>query len=84
MLQRMFIVGTPYTRRQIYDALGGGLQSYLPLRDGQIVAAYLTKKLNAQVSEDVLVGKGGSIETAGGLLSRQAEAIPSFERWSSE
>jgi len=42
----MLKTGNQYSRRQIHDLLGGGIQSYLPHKNGQVVCGCFRKDLN--------------------------------------
>jgi hypothetical protein len=74
----MFQIGSEYTRRQIHDALGGSLQSYLPTVRRQVVAACLKLELNPRAPNEVLCGTGEDIAAAGASLAQQREPIPVF------
>ena len=74
----MFDIGTDYTRRQIHEALGGSVQSYLPTAHGRVVCACLRTDINPQAPSVVLVGRGERIEHAGDILASQREPIPVF------
>jgi len=73
-----FVIGKSYTRDNIHEALGGGVQSFLPHKDGRIVCACLTRRLNPDVPKVILVGDGPRILESGRMLSRQVSAIPVF------
>ncbi|MBD9668013.1 hypothetical protein IB278_29000 [Variovorax sp. VRV01] len=74
----MFSVGRDYTRDEIYSKVGGSKQSYLPTKNGSVVAACLTHGLNPQAPRVILCGRGSRIEPAGELLAQQPDAIPVF------
>jgi hypothetical protein len=74
----MFEVGQEYTRAEIHLAVGGSTQSYLPTKNGAVVAACLTHDLNPRAPQVVLCGRGARIEPAGRLLAAHAYAIPVF------
>lgn len=74
----MFKVGGVYTRKDINAALGGSVQSYLPTKSGEVVAACLTKEYNPDAPKVILVGQGPIIESAGKMLARQLTSIPVF------
>jgi hypothetical protein len=74
----MFRVGQEYTRNEIYDRVGGSKQSYLPTKDGVVVAACLTKDLNPLAPNVILCGRGKVIALTGERLARQTEPIPVF------
>ena len=74
----MFTFGFAYTRDEIHAKVGGSKQSYLPTKNGSVVAACLTRELNPQAPRVILCGRGARIEPAGELLSKQPYAIPVF------
>jgi hypothetical protein len=74
----MFDVGREYTREEIHAHVGGSLVSYLPTKQGSVVAACLTKRLNPQAPNVIICGNGPQIASAGEALSLQAYAIPVF------
>ena len=82
----MFSVGEEYTRDQIHDRLGGSKWSYLPTKDGVVVAVCLTKDMNPRAPEVVVCGRGKVIARTAAQLARQQGAIPVFlkldtKRW---
>ena len=74
----MFKIGAMYTRKEINAALGGSVQSYLPTKNGEVVAACLTKEYNPEAPKVILIGKGPIIESAGRMLAQQLSPIPVF------
>lgn len=74
----MFDVGREYTRDEIYDIVGGSKQSYLPTKNGKVVAACVTHKMNPRAPREILCGRGPKIEAAGALLAQQLGPIPVF------
>jgi len=74
----MFSSGREYTREDIHAQLGGSKQSYLPTKNGAVVAACLTHKLNPRAPQVILCGRGARIEPAGQMLAAQSYAIPVF------
>ena len=74
----MFIVGREYTRDEIHAKVGGSKQSYLPTKNGAVVAACLTCDLNPRAPQVILCGRGARIQPTGELLARQPYAIPVF------
>jgi hypothetical protein len=73
-----FTVGKTYSRREISDALGGSMVSYLPNKDGRIVCGCFKPipEKNPQAPEKVTIGRVDRNEPH--LVSRQAEPIPVF------
>ena len=74
----MFSIGRDYTRDEIHAKVGGSKQSYLPTKNGAVVAVCLTHGLNPQAPRVILCGRGARIEPTGELLSQQPHAIPVF------
>jgi hypothetical protein len=78
-------VGKRYTRAQIQQAYGGGVQTYLPNRAGRVTCGCFDPALNPHAPAEILVGDGPNIIAAARLLVRQGGAIPIFlKRASSE
>ena len=82
----MFRHGATYTRRQVHDAVGGDLQSYLPHVDGRVVAACLRLDTNPDAPAVILAGRGAWIERSADLLVAERSAVPTFikrgiDRW---
>ena len=75
-------IGQNYSRRQIHAELGGDIVSYLPMRGGKVVCGCFKKtpKFNPEAPEVVTIGrgKGGKVEEAAIMVSRQHESIPIF------
>src|SRR5664279_2072633 len=74
----MFTVGTEYTRAEIHEQVGGGVQAYLPTKGGKVVAACVTRELNPRAPQVILCGKGARIEPTGAHLASQSEPVPVF------
>jgi hypothetical protein len=74
----MFQLGSVYTRQQIHDRVGGNLQSFLPDKDGRVVAACLRLDRNPDAPGVILAGEGEGIERAAELLAGQRESLPTF------
>jgi hypothetical protein len=74
----MFTTGQSYARREIHDAVGGDLQSYLPSVEGTIVAACLTRDTNPGAPFVILPGKGLRIQRAAEILCQQRTPVPTF------
>ena len=73
-----FQQGESYTRNEIHDAVGGGLQDYLPHRDGRVVAACLSPELNPDAPSVVLPGRGPEIQRWAEVFAEQGDAVPTF------
>jgi len=67
-----------YTRREIADALGGGVQDYLPHRDGRVVCACLSQELNPDAPNVILAGTGPDIVRWGQTFADQKAFVPVF------
>jgi hypothetical protein len=67
-----------YTRREIADALGGGVQDYLPHRDGRVVCACLSTELNPDAPNVILAGTGPDIVRWGKAFTQQRYFVPVF------
>ena len=53
-----FVVGELYSRDKLHQALGGGEpQTYLPQRDGEILAGCFGRDRNPEAPEEVQVGR---------------------------
>ncbi len=74
----MFKRQRTYTREQIHSALGGDLQSYLPVSGDLVVAGCFRKDRNPDAPEVILPGTGPQIEGRAERLATQVEAIPVF------
>ncbi len=74
----MLILGHFYTRRQIHDELGGSVQSYLPTVKGEVVCACLTKDMNPDTPNTILVGNGPITKQAAEKLCSQHNPIRVF------
>lgn len=72
------VMGGRYTRAQIQQAYGGGVQSYLPNRDGRVTCGCFSPDLNPHAPDEILVGDGPNIKESARLLIRQGGAIPVF------
>jgi hypothetical protein len=67
-----------YTRRQIADELGGGVQDYLPHADGTVVCACLSREYNPDAPYVVLPGTGPDIVRWGDVFAQQRHFVPVF------
>jgi hypothetical protein len=73
-----FVLGKKYSREEIYDALGGSKQAYLPNSDGTVLCACLRQDTNPAAPNVILPGTGREIERSSKILCEQKEAIPVF------
>lgn len=67
-----------YSRAEIHDMLGGGIQTYLPHVGGRVVAICLRKDLGAHAPREILVGEGPEIERTAHILCQQEDSTPAF------
>ncbi|MFN8466443.1 MAG: hypothetical protein U0X20_12875 [Caldilineaceae bacterium] len=74
----LFEHGAVYTRLQIHDVLGGGVQSYLPRRDGRVVCGCFTQTLNPTAPDVVLVGNRPHVIRDAKLFAAQRYPVPIF------
>jgi hypothetical protein len=74
----MFERDRHYTRAEIHDQLGGGLQEYLPHVDGEVVCVCVTLEMNPHAPTVLLVGDGDNVQRYGVVLAGQREALPVF------
>jgi hypothetical protein len=75
----MFKIGHTYTRQQIRDALGGGLQDYLPHDNGQVVCGCFRKKdTNPDAPDIILPGNGRDIQKWARVFREQNYPVPIF------
>lgn len=73
-----FEVGKAYTRQQIHNSLGGGMQEYLPHLDGQVLCACLTETMNPGIPDTILVGEGVNVVRYARMFAGQRNYIPVF------
>ncbi len=73
-----FVVGKHYSRRTIHEALGGDLESYVPHRDGRIVAGCFKRGRNPEVPNEIQVGTGTNNKKYARVLAEQGGSIPVF------
>ena len=74
-----FTIGEYYTRRDIHNAFGGEIQSYLPQRDKQIVAGCFGQRMNPDAPKEVQVGIKPKVVRKAEMLAEQAEmSLPVF------
>jgi len=80
----MFEHGKDYTRENIHEICGGNKQSFLPIKNGRVVAACLRRDLNPQAPDVIICNSGAAARAAGRTLAGQAEAIPVFVEQSTD
>ncbi len=74
----MLTEGKLYTRNEIHDFLGGGIQGYLPHKNGRVVAGCFGLKDNLEAPDVVLVGSGPMTVRWAKVLCEQEYSIPIF------
>lgn len=74
----MFIIGETYTRDEIHSRVGGGVQDYLPHRDGVVVCGCFNPDINPDAPDLVLVGTGPDIERWARVFGSQHAYVPVF------
>lgn len=67
-----------YSRRQIHDAVGGDLQSYLPHVQGQVVCGCFDPNMNARAPFEIDVGNLPDVIKYAERLAEQKAVIPVF------
>ena len=77
-LHNMFELGQFYKRQQIHDKLGGSIQSYLPTVKKEVVCACLTKRLNPDAPNIILVGNRPFVKQSAEFLCSLKNPIPVF------
>jgi hypothetical protein len=71
-------IGSMYTREQISAIVGGGLQSFLPTKNGQVVCGCFQLAVNPDAPREVLVGAGPLRERVATWTVLQENPIPVF------
>jgi hypothetical protein len=74
----MFEVGRNCIRRRIHKRLGGGIQDYLPHKDGRMVCGCFVPRLNPNAPREILVGRGPEIRRWANVFQGQGDAVPVF------
>jgi hypothetical protein len=73
------VVGNTYTRPQIHDAVGGGsLQSYLPHKDGAVLAGCFRPDWNKRAPAEVDAGYGPKVIAYAKRVAATHAEIPVF------
>jgi hypothetical protein len=67
-----------YTRKEIADAIGGGIQDCLPHRDGRVACACLVPEESPDAPHVVLPGRGPDIIHWASVFAGQSEFVPVF------
>jgi hypothetical protein len=71
-------LGVSYTRQQINVMVGGGVQSFLPTKNGRVVCGCFLLKQNPDAPEEVLVGVGPQRERTAQVAVLQQTPFPVF------
>ena len=74
----MLKVGSLYSRDEIHAELGGGVQDYLPHRDGKVVCGCFTPDLNPDAPDVILAGDGPEIIRWARVFAAQRLFVPVF------
>jgi hypothetical protein len=74
----MFVRDQSYTRSEIHDQLGGGLQDFLPHVDGRVVCVCVTPELNPDAPDVLLVGGGEDVQRYASALVARRDALSVF------
>lgn len=74
----MFELNKAYTREFIHTVCGGSKQSFLPEKNGKVVAACLRTDLNPQAPDVIICDSSASARAAGRTLATQGGTIPVF------
>jgi hypothetical protein len=73
-----FFLHQRYTRRQIHEAVGGDLQSYLPHVQGLVVCGCFDPEMNARAPFEIDVGDLPDVIRYAEQLAAQTGAVPVF------
>lgn len=74
----MFEIGRWYSAKDIAAVVGGELQTYLPQREGQIVAGRFNKQMNPEAPERVYPANLPRVLDKAELLVAQGSPVPIF------
>ena len=74
----MFQIGNCYSRQEIHDKLGGGIQDYLPHVNRKVVCGCFRKDTNPGAPDVVLPGRGQDIMRWAKVFREQKNPIPIF------
>ncbi|WP_161884199.1 hypothetical protein [Deinococcus alpinitundrae] len=70
--------GKAYSRVEINALLGGSLQSFLPDKDGRVVAGCLSLEWGPHAPREILAGSTLGVSRVAKMLCEQQEPIPVF------
>jgi hypothetical protein len=71
-------LGSSYTREQINAMLGGGVQAFLPTKNGRVVCGCFKLDLNPDAPKEVLVGEGPQRVRSAEIAVLQRTPFPIF------
>jgi hypothetical protein len=74
----MFKMGYNYTRDQIHDVVGGGIQDFLPHKNGQVVCGCFRRDTNPNAPDVILPGNGPDIQKWAKVFREQKYPVPVF------
>lgn len=74
----MFQIGTCYTRQEIHEKIGGGIQDYLPHVKGKVVCGCFRKDTNPGAPDIVLPRRGCEIMRWAAVFREQRHPVPIF------
>lgn len=74
----VFKKGDYYTRNEIHKFIGGGVQDFLPHKDGVVICACVTSEMNPHLPDVILVGQGAQVPRWARVFAEQKEYIPLF------
>lgn len=72
--------GCYYARKDIHKILGGGVQDFLPHKDGIVVCICVSPEMNPHLPETILVGEGMQVPHLARVFSQQTNYIPMFAK----
>jgi hypothetical protein len=67
-----------YSRVEISAMLGGNIRSFLPHKDGRVVAGCFSREWGPHAPREILVGETSGVQQAAEMLCGQKEPIPVF------
>ena len=73
-------LGCTYTREQIHAILGGGVQSFLPTKNGRVICGCFRLDLNPDAPREILVGVGEQRVRNAQTLKLQGTSVPVFTK----
>lgn len=73
-----FNLGQAYTRAQIQNRVGGGLQAALPTKDNRVCACCVDRVKNPDAPGIILIGGGPRVMAAVDMWLKQSEPVPVF------